>query len=412
MSGLAGPVAKSIGGRNERRRREGLLITQVGLAVVLLVGAALLARSVRALLGQPTGFHTEGVSVVELTFSPSTYPTAAARAQHARQLLEAVNTVPGVSAAATIQTRFVLNETMQTLFEIEGRPTPSASQRFVNIRHVTPEVAQVLGIRLLQGRMFAESDRIDSPPVAIVSRKFAATYLPGENVIGTRIRRVVTQQAPWMEIVGLVEDVKDAGAGVDLGPQLFVSYFQQNTTSARPTIVVRSAVAATSLFPELRRAIWSVDGNQTIDSISPLDQLVLRSAAQPRLAALVAVLLASSALILVLCGIYSVTLYGVMRRTREIGLRIALGARPMELLWTLVRESVIPTVLGVACGVAACVPAVYWMHPLLAQGMSRQDLPTLAVALGSIVVASMIAALIPARRALAVPPSVAMRDPG
>jgi ABC-type antimicrobial peptide transport system permease subunit len=140
--------------------------------------------------------------------------------------------------------------------------------------------------------------------------------------------------------------------------------------------------------------------------------LVLRSAAQPRLTALVAVLLASAAMILVLSGIYSVTLYGVLRRRREIGLRIALGARPMELLWTLVRESVIPTVLGVACGVAACVPAVYWMRPLLAQGMSRQDVPTLAVALGSIVVASMVAALIPARRALAVPPSVAMRDPG
>src|SRR5688572_14318880 len=306
--GLAGSASKSIGGRAERRRRDALLIVQVGLAVVLLAGAALLARNVRALLNQPTGFETEGVSVVELTFSPTTYPTAAARAQHAQRLLDAVKTVPGVSAAATIQTRFVLNETMQTLFEIEGRPTPSAAQRFVNIRHVTPEIGRVLGIQVVQGRMFTESDRIDGQPVAIVSRKFAATYLPGENVIGVRIRRVITQQAPWMEIVGLVEDIKDAGAGVDLGPQLFVSYLQQNSAMARPTLVVRSAVSAGSLFPGLRRAIWSVDGNQTIDSISQLDQLMVRSAAQPRFAALVAVLLAASAMVLVLSGIYSVTL--------------------------------------------------------------------------------------------------------
>lgn len=412
MNGLAGSAAKSIGGRRERRRRESLLIAQVGLAVVLLVGAALLARNVRALLNQPTGFQADGVSVVELTFSPTTYATAPARAEHARRLIEAVKTVPGVSAAATIQTRFVLNETMQTLFEIEGRPAPPTSQRFVSIRHVTPEVGQVLGMRLLQGRMFAESDRIDSQPVAMVSARFAATYLPGNNVIGTRIRRVVTQEAPWMEVIGIVDDVKDSGAGVDMGPQLFVSYLQQNTASARPTIVVRSAVPAGTLYPAIRRAIWSVDGNQTIDSITELDQLMLRSAAQPRFAALVAILLAASAMVLVLSGIYSVTLYGVLRRTREIGLRVALGARPMELLWTVVRQSVIPTVLGVAAGVAASVPAVFWLRPLLAQRASVADAPLVLAALATIVAASVIAAVIPARRALRIPPSIAMRDAG
>ena len=409
---MPGSASKSLGGRRERRRQAGLLVVQVGLAVVLLVGAALLARNVRALLNRPTGFEAEGVSVVELTFSPSTYATTPARAQHAQRLIDAVKAVPGVSSAATIQTRFVLNETMQTLFEIEGRPTPSAALRFVNIRHVTPEIAQVLGLHLVQGRMFAESDRVDSPLVAIVSTKFAATYLPGESVVGRRMRRVVTQSAPWMEIVGVVDDIKDSGAGVELGPELFVSYLQQNTASARPTIVVRAAVPPSSLFPALRRAIWSVDGNQTIDAISQLDQLLLRSAAQPRFASLVSGLLASSAMILVLSGIYAVTLYGVLKRTREIGLRVALGARPLELVWTVVRQSVIPTVIGVGLGAAACVPAVRGMRALLTQGISLEDVPTLAAALVAIVVAAMIAAVIPARRALAVQPSIAMRDAG
>jgi putative ABC transport system permease protein len=412
LSGIAGAAAKSIGSRQERRRRDGLLVAQVGMAVVLLVGAVLLARNVRELLSRPTGFQAEGVSVVELTFSPSTYATTEARSQHAQQLLNAVKAVPGVSAAATIQTRFVLNETMQTLFEIEGRPAPTGAQRFVGIRHVTPEVGEVLGLRLRQGRMFAESDRLDTQPVAIVSTRFAATYLPGQNAIGTRIRRVVTLPAPWMEIVGVVDDLKDAGVGVDLGPQLFVSYVQQNTPSARPTIVVRSALPPATLFPSLRGAIWSVDRNQAIDSIAPLEQLVLRSAAQPRFAALVASLLAFSALALVLAGIYSVTLHGVLRQTREIGLRMALGAKPIAVLWAIVRRSVIPTVLGVALGLVGCVPTVSWLGPLLAQGMSVQDIPLLAAALVSIVVASMIASLIPARRALAVSPSITLRDVG
>ena len=412
LAGLAGSSTKSIGGPRERRLRDGLLVVQVGLAVVLLVGAALLGRNVRALLNRPTGFQTDGVSVVELTFSPTTYKTVVDRAQHAQQLIDAVKAVPGVSAAATIQTRFVLNETMQTLFEIEGRPMPTGAQRYVNIRHVTPEVADVLGLRLRRGRMFTANDRVDSPLVAVVSTQFAATYWPGEDPIGRRIRRVTSQPTPWMEVIGVVDDIRDAGAGVDMGPALFVSFLQQNTAMARPTIVVRSGVSAASLFPSLRRAIWSVDANQTIDSIAQLDELMLKSAAQPRFAALVGGLLASSAIILVLGGIYAVTLYGVVRRTREIGVRAALGAGPASLVWTTVRQSVTPIVIGVALGAAVSVPAVQWMRPILAQRVSIEDMPMLAIVIVVTVLASMTAALIPARRALAVPPSIAMRDAG
>jgi putative ABC transport system permease protein len=247
-------------------------------------------------------------------------------------------------------------------------------------------------------------------PVAVVSAAFAQKYWPGEDPVGRRIRRVISQPAPWMEVVGIVDDIADAGAGVDVGPALFVSYLQQSSAMARPTIVVRATGSPETLFPALRRAIWSVDPNQTIDSITRLDDLMLRSAAQPRFAALVAGLLATSAILLVLSGIYAVTLHGVLRRTREIGLRAALGASRPEILWSTVRQSILPVLAGVAAGAVACVPAIRAMRSLLAESVSSADLPALGAVLAAIVAASAIAALIPARHALRVPPSLAMRE--
>ena len=411
--GLAGSEARSIGGAREHRKRDGLLIAQVSLAVVMLVGAALLARNVLALLSRPTGFRTDGVTVAELTFSPTKYRTTTLRAQHARELIAAVKGVPGVTAAATIQTRFVLNETMQTLFEIEGRPAAPGAQQFVNIRHTTPESPSVLGIRLLRGRVFTENDREDTPPVAVVSASFARQYWPGEDPIGRRVRRIVSSGvAPWMEVVGIVDDIKDAGAGAEVGPILFVSYLQQNTAMARPTIVVRSQVPPNVLYPALRRAIWSVDPNQTIDAINQLDDLMLRSAAQPRFAAFVAGLLGAAALVLVLGGIYAITLYSVVRRTREIGVRAALGARPGKLLWSTIRQSVTPVMIGAILGAAASVPAAYFMRTVLAEGASVTDAPLVIGVIATMIFASVGAALIPARRALSISPVLAMRNPG
>jgi putative ABC transport system permease protein len=227
------------------------------------------------------------------------------------------------------------------------------------------------------------------------------------------VRRLVsTGDAPWMEVIGVVDDIKDAGAGTEVGPILFVSYLQQNTAMARPTLVVRSNADPATLFPALRQAIWSVDANQTIDSVRELDELMLRSAAQPRFAASVAGLLAVAALILVLGGIYAVTLYSVLRRTREIGLRAALGAGPRQLLWASIQRSVIPVWIGAVVGAAASIPAGLWMRSVLAEGVTLSDAPVIVSVLATITVTSVVAALIPARRALRIPPALAMRDLG
>jgi predicted permease len=409
ITGLAGSAIKAIGISGENRRRELLIGAQVALAVLMLTGATLLARNIRQLLAQPTGFRSTGVTVVELTFSPNRYKTAPERAEYARRLLDAVRSVPGVTAAATIQTRFVLNETMQTLFEVEGQAIPPGAQRFVNIRHVTPEVSAVLGIKRIAGRMIAETDRMETTPVAVVSASFAKQYFGDVDPIGKRIRRVVTNAAPWMDIVGIADDIKDAGVGVPVGPILYVSYFQQNTASARPTIVIRSSQSGGPLFPGVRRAIWSVDPTQTIDNIEHLDALMLRSAAQPRFAALVATLLALCATTLVLAGIFAVTNYGVLRRTRELGVRAALGASSGRLIWTTVRRALVPTSVGIVVGATLSFAAAALMRQVLAVGISSADLPALGLVLGALVVAAGFAALIPARLALRISPATAMR---
>jgi ABC-type antimicrobial peptide transport system permease subunit len=212
-----------------------------------------------------------------------------------------------------------------------------------------------------------------------------------------------------MEVVGVVDDVTDSGVGVDASPTLFVSYLQQNTATAKPTIIIRAKQSASSLFPAIRRAIWSVDGNQTIDGITRLDDLLLRSAAQPRFAALVAMMFAVGALILVLSGIYAVTLYSVLRRTRELGVRAALGAAPVDLVGTAMWRSMRPVLAGTLAGIVVAIPAGRAMRQALADGMSISDAPLLIGVLAGVALSTAIAAYIPARRALSIPPALAMR---
>jgi ABC-type antimicrobial peptide transport system permease subunit len=216
--------------------------------------------------------------------------------------------------------------------------------------------------------------------------------------------------APWMQVVGVVDDVRDSGVGTEAGPALFVSYLQQNTPTARPTLVIRSKSRPAQLFPAVRRAIWSVDPTQTIDAMSPLDDLMVRTASQPRFAAIVGGLLGGSALLLVLAGIYAVTLHGVLRRTREIGVRAALGATSQGLTWTMMRQGLAPAAAGVAVGVLIAIPAARALDGILVDGLSVADAPVIAAVIVLILVATAVAAFIPARRALRISPMVAMRD--
>jgi len=245
--------------------------------------------------------------------------------------------------------------------------------------------------------------------VAVVSRAFAKKYWPNESALGKRIRRTGRADAPWLEIVGVVDDVMDAGIGQLLGPTLYIDYAQMNTATAQVTAVVRSRRTMATLGPAIRDAIWSVDRTQSIETMDDLPNLLLRSAAGPRFQALVVRFFALSALVLVLSGIYATTLYGVSRRTREIGVRAALGASPPELLRFLLRESLGSVVIGTVVGLAGVAWGTAALRQILTQGVSSEDLPMVAALVVGMLLAAVIAATVPARRAVRSSLSVLLR---
>jgi hypothetical protein len=297
---------------------------------------------------------------------------------------------------------------MQSGIVVDGLMTAPGQPMFAQIRHVMPNAFRVLGIDVISGRGIDETDRADARPVAVVSASFAKLYWPAESAIGKRVRRGAPE-SPWLEIVGVVDDVMDAGLGVALGPTFYVSYLQQNTATARLTFVVRSRGSVSVSTDEIRRAIWAVNPTQAIDDITPLSALMTRSAAQPRFRAAIVGVFGVSALALVLAGVYAITLFNVLSRRRELAIRAAIGASPANLIVVAARNGLKPVLIGGLVGALLTPPASSLMRTII-QSEMRTD--TLQIALASVfvlVAVAAVAALIPARRAARVPPTEAIR---
>ena len=409
VASVAGAATKATMTRGDRRVRDALITGQVAIAVVLVAGGVLLVDNVRRLLRTSPGFTPDNVLVAPLSISAARYPTPEARAAYVDRVTAALRDVPGVAAAATTQTRFVLNENMQTLFEIEGRPPIIGQDDIASIRHVTPDLFATLGIPVVEGRAFNATDRQSAPGVAVVSRSFARRYWPAESALGKRVRRGGRNDAPWLAIVGVVEDVMDIGIGVPLGPTLYVSYLQNNTATARVTAVVRTQGNPLALQRGVREAIRSVDPDQAIQSLDALPALLVRSAGVQRFQALVVGFFAGSALVLVLSGIYASTLYAVSRRTREIGVRAALGADAGRLIRIVVGDSIRASFIGAVIGLGVAELGVSSFQRVLTQSLPAVNVGLLVVVGVVLLACTAVAAFIPARRALRIPLVTALR---
>jgi predicted permease len=406
---IANAASKGAGSRIDRRARHALAALQVAITVVLLTGAAMLGRHVTRLLGQSPGFDAHGLLAVMLNVSATQHTTSPDRAQYVDALVQAVKHVPGVEGASTIQTRFILNEAMQTAVDVQGHEPPPGVQEFTQIRHVMPDVFRVMRIRVVAGRGLDSTDRAGSPPVAVVNRSFAKQYWPGESAVGKRLRRHGPANAPWLEVVGVVDDITDAGAGVALGPALYLPYLQQNTATTRVTIVVRSRGSAASIARDVRRALWTVNRAQAVDEVTPLETLLSRSASQPRFQALVIGTFGASALALVLAGIYALTLLTTFARMRELGVRAALGAAPRHIVAVAMGGSMLPVIAGVIVGAGLAVPAAHVVAKSINGALETSDVMLLGCVGMLLLVATAAAAFVPARRASRVAPSAALR---
>jgi putative ABC transport system permease protein len=408
QSVLAESSLRNVGSFRGRRTRQLLVAAQVALSLVLLGLAAIVASSMQRLNRTDPGFDASGVLTLQLA-PPVRYPDVQARASFLERVLARISELPEVVAAGSTQTTFEVNSTMTTRAEIEGQRSDPDELLQVNIRHVTPGYVDALRVRVVGGRSIDVRDRIGTPMVAMVSESFARRYWPSESALGQRVRRVGSAgNGPWLTVVGVVDDVMDNGLGADLGPMLYVPYFQQNTPTARISLTIRTKSDPAAIANAIRRAVWSVDAVQPIDRVRTLESALGVSVAQPRFRTLLIGLFAAFGLLLACIGVYSVAAYAAQQRTREIGIRMALGADRREVTTFLLRRSMPPILIGSVAGLVA----TGWFTRLVASILYQPtvgDGAYVVMAGFILLVCALCATMLPARRAARLSPIEAIR---
>jgi predicted permease len=397
------PVLKAAGrgmtGAGGARLRGALVVAEVALAVMLVAGAGLAVRSLMSLLSVEPGFRPEGAVVVSFSSSSG----GRDKRQYLAEVLERVREVPGVRVAGT---------TKNLPLEGSGEPAPlilpgqsqasAADAPRVSYLYVSNDYVRAMGIPLLRGRDFSMQDTGDAPPVMMVNEAFVRRFFPGEDVVGKGIQWDVNVAT----IVGVVGDVRQESLSEPAPPLVYVHVLQNSRSSVN--LVVRGEGAPLQLAAAVRQAIWSVNPEQTITRITTLEEVVGGSVARPRLIAALLGLFAALALVLGAVGIYGVLAYTVGQRQREIGVRLALGARPAEVLGMVLRSGMRLAGLGVAVGVVGALVLARVMSSLL-YGVAPHDPLTFAAAAVVLLGVALVACLVPARRAMRVDPAVSLR---
>jgi putative ABC transport system permease protein len=393
--------------------RRGLVVLETALALTLLVGGGLLVRSLRNVLAVPPGFDAARVAGASVFLAPPRYRDLASQRAFVRDVLAAVETLPGVERAATVSRLPLEGGAFMLKFQIEGRDVGRAEAAAASYRVVSSGYFQAMGIPVLEGRAPARTDSETSPPVVIVNRTFARRFWPGESPVGRRIRWIPEDDpaAPprWHTIVGVVGDVRSAGLAEEEGPAAYVPFSQRVLPFVRDvSVVARAATDPGALLPSLRRALLAVDPDLPVYRARTLETVVSGSVETRRFNAALLEAFALLAFTLSMIGIYGVLSYTVGLRTREIGVRVALGASPAA-----VRRLVLKDGLGLAArGLALGLPLAMASSRLL-EGMlfavGPADPATLAVVSAAVFAAAALACHVPARRATRVDPTVALR---
>lgn len=384
-----------------------LIVSEVALSFVLLAGAGLLIKSFMHLREIDPGFQADNVLAMRLTLPSGKYKQGEPRVQIYQQLLEKVKAVPGVQAAGAVLSLPLGGDTFNLGRGVllEGRPAvPEAATNAAHLA-VTPDYFRTLNIPLKQGRMFTDYDNTQSTKVVIVNETMARRQWPGESPIGRRFS-IWRDEKFSREVVGVVGDTK-ASLDKEGEQQMYVPY-AQDATWGTLSFVVRTSGEPTAVAGAVREAIKSVDKGVATYNLKTMNDVVSTSAAPRRVPMLLLSSFAGVAMLLAMIGIYGITSYYVTQRTREIGVRMALGAQIADVLKLVLRRAMLLAVIGVVVGVAGSIVVTRYLETLLF-GVKPIDVITfVAVALGLVLVA-LVASLIPARRATKVDPLTALR---
>jgi putative ABC transport system permease protein len=397
------------------RMRRVLIVSEVALAVVLLVGTGLLTRTLWALAHVPLGFHPEGVITLRtsLPISPdSAYRTFPARTEFYQRVLDHVGSTAGVISAGYTTFLPLTNAGGTSGFTIEGAPPPPPGQsNDANHRVVSADYFQTMGIRLRAGRLFRESDGPGAPPVAIINEAMARQYWPGQNPIGRRFHLGLSVENVWFTIVGIVDDVRQMGLDVNGRAEMYFPYTQPGGVVGYTTprdLAVRVKGEPLAYAKELEAAVWSVDRNQPIADVMPMADLIAGKLVSRQVALKLIAVFAALALLLAALGLYGLLAYAVSQRRREIGVRMALGARPRQVSTAIIAEGLRLVVSGLILGVAGSEIVMRALKSLL-YGVAATDAWVLAASTFVLLLVAMIASYLPAHRASTIDPVSALR---
>ena len=393
------------GGRG--RLRSTLLVLEVAFALVLLASAGLLVRSFGRLAHVDPGFNPENATLIRLSLPAKKYGQPAQQAAFADALLSRLSALPGVQAAGLTHSMPLVGD-YNLSFEIQGRPVAPSGQPSASYYSVTPGYFPAMGIRLVRGRLFTARDDAKAPRVAIVNEAFVRQHFPHEEVLGHRIYITNTARTPesWREIVGVVADVTQSGVDRVTPAQTYEPFAQQPFDSLN--VVVRTSSSPAALLGALRPTVYSVDKDQPVRGIQPLEEIMAASLSRQRFATLLLAIFSLVALVIAAVGIYGVMAYNVTQRTGEIGIRMALGAQPRDVLGLMFRHGARLVGLGLVLGLAGTLATARVLGSLLFHTSTRDPLTLAAITLLLGAVAAL-ACLIPARRATRVDPMTALR---
>ena len=349
---LAATTIRSTGSPVTARLQRTLVSVEVALCVALLIAGTVVIQGMRDLSRRGPGFEPSGVLTAQIRLPEAAYPSPELRAAVVKRLLDEIRALPGVVSVGITQNAFVPKFSYQTLVKVKDLPTPNDQPHTVQYRRVSPDYFRTMHIKTIGGRVFTDDDTADRPPVAIISRRFAETLMPGLDPVG---RVLIRNNPPPVTIVGVVDDASDVTVAEQAEPTFYVAWSQNNAAGVPVAFVIRTAVDPSSLLPSVRETLKRIDASLPLRKGQPLEVFVSESTAPERFRAMVLSLLALLGLVLAAVGIAGVTYRSVIDRTRDFAVRLALGSAPGGVIRLVLGETCRDVALGAAVGLAGGV---------------------------------------------------------
>jgi len=395
-------------GARRNRIRGVLVVSELAIAVVLLVGAGLLIQSLWRLRQVNPGFDSQNLLTFVVGIPETKYPTEK-QTPFYQELVARISSLPGVKSASSVMPLPLSGDRFGISFETEGRPVAKGDQPSADFFAVEDGYFKTLGVSLLKGREFNERDHSTAPGVIIVNQAFARKFFPNEEAVGKRIKPGIstnTEDPVMREIVGVVSDVRNRNLSSELRPGFFVPLTQMPFNQM--TIVVRTANDPHGLVAAVHNEVRAMDPELPVFNVKTMDEYIAATVAAPRFNATLLFIFGAVAFVLTIVGLYGVMSYSVAQRTNEIGIRMALGAQTGDVMRLIVSQGFKLVLLGLAIGLAGAFALMRVISSLLF-GVTSRDPLTFAVVAGLLAFIALLACYIPARRATRLDPLSALR---